>query len=109
MFKRFPFYKQRDAMDCGPTCLMMIAEHYGKHYTLPFLRQHCHISREGVSALGIEQGAEAIGLSVLSTKITYEPPKIEGILSDEDGCLLNAPLTEGDAENPALSFTKVGD
>jgi ATP-binding cassette subfamily B protein len=28
----FPFYRQLNAMDCGPTCLRMIAKHYGKHY-----------------------------------------------------------------------------
>jgi ABC-type bacteriocin/lantibiotic exporter with double-glycine peptidase domain len=25
----FPFYQQLDQMDCGPTCLRMIAKHYG--------------------------------------------------------------------------------
>ncbi len=24
----FPFYKQPDTMDCGPTCLRMVAKHY---------------------------------------------------------------------------------
>jgi ATP-binding cassette subfamily B protein len=85
MFKQFPFYKQRDAMDCGPTCLMMIAEYHGKTYSLPYLRELCHISREGVSALGIMQGGEAIGLLSLSTKVTYDQ-------NPEEGCLLNAPL-----------------
>lgn len=49
MFKHFPFHKQRDAMDCGSTCLMMIADYHGKHYSLPYLRELCHLSREGVS------------------------------------------------------------
>ncbi|WP_291039534.1 cysteine peptidase family C39 domain-containing protein [Dyadobacter sp. 50-39] len=31
--KSFPFFKQLDQMDCGPTCLRMIAQHYGKHHT----------------------------------------------------------------------------
>ena len=26
---KFPFYHQLDAMDCGPTCLRMVAKHYG--------------------------------------------------------------------------------
>jgi ATP-binding cassette subfamily B protein len=26
----FPFYKQPDAKDCGPTCLRIVAKHYGK-------------------------------------------------------------------------------
>ncbi|MDD4673853.1 MAG: cysteine peptidase family C39 domain-containing protein [Bacilli bacterium] len=29
----FPHYSQLDAMDCGPTCLRMIARHHGKHYS----------------------------------------------------------------------------
>jgi ATP-binding cassette subfamily B protein len=45
--KRFPYFQQRDAMDCGPTCLMMIAAYLGQRYSLPYLRDLCHISREG--------------------------------------------------------------
>ncbi|MDD2526314.1 MAG: cysteine peptidase family C39 domain-containing protein, partial [Bacteroidales bacterium] len=29
----FPFYQQLDAMDCGPSCLRMIAKYYGKSYS----------------------------------------------------------------------------
>jgi len=35
----FPHYKQLDAMDCGPTCLRMVAKSYGKSYSLQTLRQ----------------------------------------------------------------------
>ena len=63
MFKRFQFFKQKDAMDCGPTCLMMIAAHHGQYYALPYLRERCFLSRDGVSALGITEGAERIPLS----------------------------------------------
>jgi hypothetical protein len=31
---KFPHYKQLDSMDCGPTCLRMIAKYYGKIYIL---------------------------------------------------------------------------
>jgi len=31
--------KQRDSMDCGPTCLMMIARHYGLQPDRERLRQ----------------------------------------------------------------------
>ncbi|WP_350332696.1 cysteine peptidase family C39 domain-containing protein, partial [Phocaeicola massiliensis] len=42
----FPHYLQLDAMDCGPTCLRMIARYYGKNslsffffrYLLPYKR-----------------------------------------------------------------------
>ena len=33
----FPHYNQLDTMDCGPTCLRMIAKYYGKSYTLQSL------------------------------------------------------------------------
>ena len=49
----FPHYIQLDAMDCGPTCLRMIAKFYGKSYSLQTLRSRSFITREGVSMLGI--------------------------------------------------------
>jgi ATP-binding cassette subfamily B protein len=57
-----PSFIQHDAMDCGPTCLRMIAAHYGRIYSLEGLREKSHISREGVSMLGISEAAENIGL-----------------------------------------------
>jgi ATP-binding cassette, subfamily B, bacterial len=72
MPKKFPHYHQPDIMDCGPTCLKMIAEHYGRRYSLPYLRERCYLTREGVSMLGISQGAEAVGLRTLAVKIDYQ-------------------------------------
>ena len=68
---RFFHYKQPDAMDCGPTCLRMIAKHYGRNFNLNFLREQSHLSREGVSLLGISDAAEAIGMRSLGTKVSY--------------------------------------
>lgn len=70
--KRFPLYQQLDAMDCGPTCLRMIAKHYGKHYSLDTLRQLSFISRNGVSMLGISTAAESIGFRTLAVHVTFE-------------------------------------
>ena len=69
---RFPYFRQPDAMDCGPTCLKMIAKFYGKSISLDFLREQSHISREGVSLLGISDAAESIGMRSLGTKVTFE-------------------------------------
>ena len=68
----FPHYKQLDAMDCGPTSLRIVAQHYGRHYSLQSLRERCHITREGVSLLGISDAAEAIGLRTTGVKIAWE-------------------------------------
>lgn len=68
----FHHYIQLDAMDCGPTCLRMIARHYGRNYSLQNLRERCHITREGVSMLGISDAAEGIGFRATGVKITWE-------------------------------------
>ena len=86
----FPHFRQRDAMDCGPTCLRMIAAFYGKNYTLPFLRNHSHISREGVSLEGISHAAEQVGFRTMAVKMPFLPDKING--DDVATGLLNAPL-----------------
>ena len=59
-------------MDCGATCLRMIAKFYGKHYTLQYLRDLCFLDREGVSLLGISDAAEAIGMHSLGVRMPYD-------------------------------------
>jgi ATP-binding cassette subfamily B protein len=66
----FPHLRQRDAMDCGPTCLKMIAQFYGKNYPLTYLRKQCYIDRQGVSLSGIAVAAEKIGMHTLAVKTT---------------------------------------
>lgn len=68
----FPHYQQLDAMDCGPTCLRIVASFYGKRYTLQTLRDKCHITREGVSLLGISDAAESIGFRTAGVRLTWE-------------------------------------
>lgn len=70
--KVFPNYKQLDAMDCGPTCLRMIAKYYGKSYSIQNLREKAFITREGVSMLGISDAAESIGFHTNGVQITFE-------------------------------------
>ena len=69
---RFPNYTQLDAMDCGPTSLRIVAQYYGRHYSLQNLRERCHLTREGVSLLGISDAAESIGFRTTGVKITWE-------------------------------------
>ncbi|MDR1763361.1 MAG: peptidase domain-containing ABC transporter, partial [Dysgonamonadaceae bacterium] len=68
----FPHYTQLDSMDCGPTCLRMIAKHYGRTYSLQTLREKSFITREGVSMLGISDAAEAIGFHTTGVKIDLQ-------------------------------------
>ena len=72
-------------MDCGPTCLRMVAKHYGQTYSLPYLREKSYIDRAGVSLKGVSEAAEHIGLRSLAVKIPYNNSKNEP-------SLLEAPL-----------------
>lgn len=66
------FIPQHDKMDCGPSCLAMITSYYGKPYGLQYLRDHCFISREGVSILAINNAAQKIGFKTIATRISVE-------------------------------------
>lgn len=68
----FPHYLQLDAMDCGPSCLRMVAKYYGKTYSLQTLREQCFITREGVSLLGVSDAAENIGFRTIGVKTSFE-------------------------------------
>jgi ATP-binding cassette, subfamily B, bacterial len=62
-------------MDCGPTCLRMIAKYYGKNISLQKLRDISGINREGVSLLGISEAAEKIGFRTAGAKISLDDLK----------------------------------
>lgn len=59
-------------MDCGPTCLRMVAKEYGKEFSLEYLRNNCFLTREGVSLFGISEAAEKIGFRTISVKIDIQ-------------------------------------
>jgi len=70
LFQLFPVEYQMDSQDCGPASLKIIAKHFGKFYTLQFMRDRCSITKEGVSLLDLSNGAESIGLRTLAIKCT---------------------------------------
>lgn len=70
LFRRFPVEYQMDSQDCGPASLKIIAKHFGKFYSLQFMRDRCGITKEGVSLLDLSIGAESIGLRTLAIKCT---------------------------------------
>ena len=72
---RFPFYKQLDGMDCGPTCLRMIAKYYGKKFSVQQLRDQSFIQRTGVNMLGISEAAESIGLRATGIRTSIDKLK----------------------------------
>ena len=65
------FQKQHDAMDCGPSCLAMIAKHYGLQPNIEKIRRSCALNKEGVSLLGISKAAESIGFKTIGGRLTF--------------------------------------
>ena len=72
MANNFPFYQQLDAMDCGATCLRMVARYFGRYYSLEYLRELTYMGKQGVSLLGISDAAEHIGIQSLAVKTTFD-------------------------------------
>ena len=63
---------QRDAMDCGPSCLAIIAKHYGQQADKEQLRKICSLGKEGVSLLGISKAAENRGFKTIGGRLSFE-------------------------------------
>lgn len=57
--------KQNDKMDCGAACMSMIARHYGKNLSLPFIRGYLHVTRDGASLLSLERAAALLGFEAI--------------------------------------------
>ncbi|MCX2494731.1 peptidase domain-containing ABC transporter [Pedobacter sp. PF22-3] len=71
-FKKFPIDRQLDMMDCGPSCLKMISQYWGKFYSLQYLRDMCGLTKDGVSFGDISHAAENIGLRSIAFKCTWD-------------------------------------
>lgn len=57
-------------MDCGPSCLRMIAGYHGKNFSVQQLREKSHILRTGVNLLGLSEAAESIGFRTTNVRTT---------------------------------------
>jgi ATP-binding cassette subfamily B protein len=70
--KKFPHYTQTEAKDCGPTCIKIIAKHYGKIINTQQLRTLSETTRGGSSLLGLSDATESIGLKSLGVKLSFD-------------------------------------
>lgn len=70
--KNFPFFRQLDAMDCGPACLRMVAKYYGARVSLEYLRQKTEFGKQGSSMLGLANAAEAIGFHTVGARLGFD-------------------------------------
>ncbi|RXM49885.1 MULTISPECIES: peptidase domain-containing ABC transporter [unclassified Chryseobacterium] len=70
--KKFPFYKQPDTKDCGPTCLRIVSKYYGKSISLQQIRALSETTREGSSLLGLSDAAENLGFRSLGVQVDFK-------------------------------------
>ena len=66
---RFPFVRQKDAMQCGAACLSSICRHYGKPYSTRFISRFCQETATGVSLRALSMAAEHLGFDTMCVKI----------------------------------------
>lgn len=69
---RFPNCTQYDSMDCGPSCLRMIALYYGRDISLVYIRELCCATNRGVSFLGLDRAAKLMGFDTICAKIKLD-------------------------------------
>ncbi len=62
---RFKIFRQLEMTDCGPTCVQMISNFYGKIHSLRYISQNINISRIGVTVADIENVCQKLGFETL--------------------------------------------
>ena len=106
--KKPPHYKQSDQKDCGPTCLKIVAKHFGKTIAIQVLRKLTETTRAGSSLLGLSEAAEKLGFRSLGVKIS-----LEKLLEAPLPCILhwnkNHYVVLHSITNSKLRITNLGD
>jgi ATP-binding cassette, subfamily B, bacterial HlyB/CyaB len=70
--KRYPFFAQQSASDCGAACLVMISRYWGKRFSVNYLRDIANVDRNGASLRGLSIAAESLGLTTRPVKASLD-------------------------------------
>ena len=70
--KRYPFFTQQSASDCGAACLVMIGRYWGKRFSINRLRELANVSRSGASLQSLAAAAESIGFATRPVKASLD-------------------------------------
>lgn len=66
--RRYPFFQQQSASDCGAASLIMVGQYWGKRFSINRLREISHADRNGASLRGLVLAAESIGFTTRPVK-----------------------------------------
>ncbi|WP_239033218.1 cysteine peptidase family C39 domain-containing protein [Leptothermofonsia sichuanensis] len=70
--RRYPFFEQQSASDCGAACLVMVGRYWGKRFNLNRLRDIANVDRNGASLRGLAVAAESIGFTTRPVKASLD-------------------------------------
>jgi HlyB family type I secretion system ABC transporter len=70
--RRYPYYAQQSAADCGAACLAMVGRYWGKKFSINRLRDLAKVDRNGASIKGLSAAAESIGFTSRPIKISLD-------------------------------------
>ena len=70
--RRYPFFAQQSASDCGAACLVMVSRYWGKRLSVNRLRDIANVDRNGTSLRGLSTAAESIGFSTRPVKASLD-------------------------------------
>ncbi len=70
--RRYPFFEQQSAADCGAACLVMVGRYWGKRFNLNRLRDIANVDRNGASLRGVAAAAESIGFSTRPVRASLD-------------------------------------
>jgi ATP-binding cassette subfamily B protein len=70
--KKFPKYLQLYSKDCGPSCIKIICEHYGKFVPIEKISEEAQTNREGSNMFGLIKASEELGFKTLATKTSFK-------------------------------------
>ena len=66
--RRYPFFQQQSASDCGAASLVMVGQYWGKRFSINRLREISHADRNGASLRNLVLAAESIGFTTRPVK-----------------------------------------
>ncbi|MGB3637831.1 MAG: ABC transporter transmembrane domain-containing protein [Rivularia sp. (in: cyanobacteria)] len=70
--KRYPYYAQQSASDCGAASLVMVGRYWGKYFSVSRLRDVTNAGRSGATLRALASAAESVGFATRPVKATLE-------------------------------------
>lgn len=68
---KYPFIQQQSTADCGPTCLAMISQYWGKKFSINMLRNLANVGRAGASLKSLAAAAENVGFQARPVRASF--------------------------------------